>query len=951
MEEVPVARRRAPWEATPLEEINADNHVRVASAHMYALGNRLFLFGGFEEGTKQYLSDLRQLIVDESGAATTGWSVVAPKATDVPSPAARIGYAGCLHQDKLFVLGGQSITFHKDVSSFSFALSVWSRFSEFPYGVFSHAMTGHKGRLYVFGGLDGNSGKSSGQLWSLSCTAGASWEQLPEGPPRSDCGSLCVFQEALYVFGGASQHAFHNDVHRFNLVSRRWEEVQCHGPAPSARSRHSVDIWRSFLVVYGGSAATDESFDQTVYLLDLDTRQWHTVRAESVVYAPQARRDHAACVIKDSLYVYGGKISRTAYAEASLLRLHLGLVNPKAEDAIVFSTAAAGRVFACGFSGHGALGLGKVEGSVARPAALTEIAQRRAVQIAAAGGRTGCVDATGALWEWGQGHSNVPRLVSLGGEKVTHVSCGVLHTVCVTQAGKVLYWAVGSSPQPLEALGGNERVEHVGSTSLQSFFVTKQHSLLGWNPEQPGSIQVLGEVSEPVRQLACGGDHVLLRTLSGKVYSHGSNNKSGQLGRDGEPAALEQVQGLDVVAGFIACGPAHSLVISESGALYSWGLGSSGQLGHGTRDSVARPKRVDLGDEAVVFVAGGGGLGCAHTVAVAADGVAFFAFGSNKFGQLGDGSYTDSLTPRRVSLPRLKTVATGWVHTVFVCEVDEDSKQATSTPQNLLGLFAMLPRDVRQLLLHRMHPVALSRLACCSSALRELCDDDKLWERLFYARGANKWELSQNTFKQSYVQRFGPLDRPVPARRWGVLAMRPINIIMSVLRPGMNEQRLLMVGLDAAGKTTVLCKHEAVHLLFCSFLSSNFRQAQVGRDCDHYSHDRVQRGDGAVQERRLHVLGRGRARQDSPSLAPLLSEHAGRHLCGRFQRSRAGGRSRRGAAENVARGRAARRCLARLCKQARFAKRHVGGRGHRPHGAARASKSRLVYSSIVCQFR
>ncbi len=384
------------------------------------------------------------------------------------------------------------------------------------------------------------------------------------------------------------------------------------------------------------------------------------------------------------------------------------------------------------------------------------------------------------------------------------MSCGVLHTVCLTQAGKVLFWVTGSGPQPLEALDCEKRIDHLESTALQSFFVTKQHSLLAWSPEQPGAVQVVGELSEPIRQLACGGDHLLLRTLSGKVYSHGCNNKSGQLGREGDPAALEPVQGLDVAVGFVACGPSHSLAISETGALFSWGLGSSGQLGHGSRDSLPRPKRVDLGDEAVVHCAGGGGLGCAHTVAVTADGVAFFAFGSNKFGQLGDGSFADALAPRRVSLSRVRSVAAGWVHTAFVCGVEDDAKLVT-TPQNLLGLFAMLPRDVRQLLLGRMHPVALSRLACCSSALRQLCDDEALWKRHFFARGANEWERSQSTFKQSYIQRYGPADRPMPATRWGVLAMRPIHIVMSMLKPGARDSRLLMVGLDAAGKTTILC--------------------------------------------------------------------------------------------------------------------------------------------------
>jgi hypothetical protein len=126
--------------------------------------------------------------------------------------------------------------------------------------------------------------------------------------------------------------------------------------------------------------------------------------------------------------------------------------------------------------------------------------------------------------------------------------------------------------------------------------------------------------------------------------------------------------------------------------------------------------------------------------------------------------------------------------------------------KSVLGLFALLPRDVRQLLLSYMHPVALSRLARCSSALRELCDDEKFWESPFYARGAHPWERSQyDTFKQAYTHRFGPLDRRAvaAAARW---QFWPINAIRDVLKPNAQKHRILMLGLDAAGKTTILCE-------------------------------------------------------------------------------------------------------------------------------------------------
>ncbi len=805
-----MATRFAPWESTPLNELaGAPLQVRVASAHMFALGNRLLLFGGFAQGARDYLSDLRQLMVDESGAAASSWSVVLTKKTGaeeaLSSPAARIGYAGCVHQGRLFILGGQSTTLHRDLMAFSMDVGVWSRVGEFPHAVFGHGMTGHKGKLYAYGGVNGDTGKSTGELWALTLGGGGSaWQRLADGEPRSDYGSLCVFQESLVVFGGISDTKYDNSVRRYRLDSNAWETVECHGDEPSARSRHTSEVWKSFLVVYGGSAATDDTFDGAVYMLDLASRVWHAVRSDLRYFSPSARRDHAACVIKDAMYVYGGKTSRTGYAEQDLLRLHLDIADPRAEGAVVFSTGEPGRVLTCGFAGHGALGLGKSENAV-RATAVTELAHRRMASVAAAGGRTACVDTTGAVFEWGQGLSSTPRLVGLGGEKAVHVSCGVLHTVCVLRSGAVLFWQVGSTAREVEALKCEGRIEMAESTALNSFFVTERNRVLSWTAEDPGAVQVVAELDEPVRQIACGGDHVLLRTVSGAIWSWGSANKNGELGRAGDPRVMGLVEGADFVARHVACGPGHSLAISEAGELYSWGLGSSGQLGNGKRESESRPRRVDLGEEKVVQCAAGGGLGCFHTLAVTADADAVLVFGSNKFGQLGDGSLTDWLTPRRVPLPGVKSVAAGWVHSVFVCS-SEEKQQVTASPENLLGMFGILPRDLRRLLLSHMSSVALGRLACCSSALRTLADDDELWKALYAKQGGSVHSIVQSTFKSAYVQRFGPKDRPVKQSRWGISAFRPIQILMSGFRFPKKECRILMVGLDAAGKTTILCK-------------------------------------------------------------------------------------------------------------------------------------------------
>lgn len=41
-------------------------------------------------------------------------------------------------------------------------------------------------------------------------------------------------------------------------------------------------------------------------------------------------------------------------------------------------------------------------------------------------------------------------------------------------------------------------------------------------------------------------------------------------------------------------GPGHSIVVTSKGAVYSFGLNSSGQLGHGTTDEESRPRLIRL---------------------------------------------------------------------------------------------------------------------------------------------------------------------------------------------------------------------------------------------------------------------------------------------------------------------------------------------------------------------
>ncbi|PKK17930.1 ADP-ribosylation factor 5 [Columba livia] len=94
-------------------------------------------------------------------------------------------------------------------------------------------------------------------------------------------------------------------------------------------------------------------------------------------------------------------------------------------------------------------------------------------------------------------------------------------------------------------------------------------------------------------------------------------------------------------------------------------------------------------------------------------------------------------------------------------------------------------------------------------------------------------------------------------------------------------------------------------------------------------------------------MGRGRPGQNPASLETLLSKHAGSHLRGGQQRPRAGAGVCRGAAEDAAGGRAARRRPAGVRQQAGHAQRHGGERADRQAGAAGAAQPHLVRAGDV----
>ncbi|GFO46551.1 X-linked retinitis pigmentosa GTPase regulator-like protein [Plakobranchus ocellatus] len=161
----------------------------------------------------------------------------------------------------------------------------------------------------------------------------------------------------------------------------------------------------------------------------------------------------------------------------------------------------------------------------------------------------------------------------------------------------------------------------------------------------PTRVETLHMLKLRVEAVACGCEHTLALTQQG-VYGWG-NSKYGQVGVGTRhvyrrPMLVEGLQLETVVS--VQCGHYHSLALTEDHQVYSWGWGVHGQLGHGNPEDCLIPTHVRyLMNKGVVKVA----AGYAHSLALTESGDVW-SFGCGYFGQLGLGTNSKTSIPERI---------------------------------------------------------------------------------------------------------------------------------------------------------------------------------------------------------------------------------------------------------------------------------------------------------------
>ena len=174
-----------------------------------------------------------------------------------------------------------------------------------------------------------------------------------------------------------------------------------------------------------------------------------------------------------------------------------------------------------------------------------------------------------------------------------------------------------------------------------------------------------------ITNLACGGDFSLALASNGTVWAWGSNS-NGELGNGTNadrwaPAQVSLPIGVTIIN--IAAGWTHSLALASDGTVWAWGSNSNGELGNGTNTPSDIPVQVSLPSGVIITNIAGG---ASHSLALASNGTVW-AWGNNDFGELGNGTNTNSNIPVQVSLPSGLTctnIAGGGLHSLALASND-----------------------------------------------------------------------------------------------------------------------------------------------------------------------------------------------------------------------------------------------------------------------------------------
>src|ERR1051326_2222419 len=284
------------------------------------------------------------------------------------------------------------------------------------------------------------------------------------------------------------------------------------------------------------------------------------------------------------------------------------------------------------------------------------------------------IDANGALFDWGaEAYGALADGVSFGsfvplpqqiplGDRTNRwikVASGGYHTLALDSSGTLYSAGKGEFGElgrpnalnegfmPVELPTNLTAWQDIAAGSVHSLVLTPDGRLFAWgfngsgqlgNGRRTNSVMIPAPVPLPAgvsswNAIAAGQYFSIALANDGNLYTCGSIDGSSTDGKTNAWIFLPVPLPVNVTNWLkVAAGPKHVLAVAGNGALYAWGVGSSGELGNG--DFTNSPTPVPVISRTNVFNWIALGAGFSHSLGLANDGN-LYSWGSDNFGELG----------------------------------------------------------------------------------------------------------------------------------------------------------------------------------------------------------------------------------------------------------------------------------------------------------------------------
>ncbi|XP_031426823.1 leucine-zipper-like transcriptional regulator 1 isoform X2 [Clupea harengus] len=280
-----------------------------------AYRDAIYVFGG--DNGKNMLNDLLRFDVKDCSwcrAFTTG-----------TPPAPRYHHSAVVYGSSMFVFGGytgdiysnSNLKNKNDLFEYKFATGQWTEWKVEGRLVArsAHGATVYNDKLWIFAGYDGNARLNDMWTIGLQDRDQACWveiEQSGEIPPSCCNFPVAVCQDKMFVFSGQSGAKITNNLFQFEFKGHIWTRIPTEHllrgspPPPQRRYGHTMVAFDRHLYVFGGAA--DNTLPNELHCYDVDSQTWEVIHPSADSEMPSGRLFHAAAVIHDAMYIFGGTV-------------------------------------------------------------------------------------------------------------------------------------------------------------------------------------------------------------------------------------------------------------------------------------------------------------------------------------------------------------------------------------------------------------------------------------------------------------------------------------------------------------------------------------------------------------------------------------------------------------------------------------------------------------------